>query len=114
VSEEPTTIGPAAPEAPVIRVSEHPAAARSIRRLRGWAGIAGFVLLVLLSRRAGLPGTDTVLRALIGGVAFHLVAWVLALAVWRRLVIIELEQAHRRRQDAVRAAFEEAAEAAAG
>jgi hypothetical protein len=43
-----------------------------------------------------------------------LVAWVLALAVWRRLVIIELEQAHRRRQDAVRAAFEEAAEAAAG
>ncbi len=85
---------PAGP--PQIRVSAHPRARAAIRRTRGWAGIAGFFLVALLSLRAGVPAFDATLRALAGGLAAHFGAWICAVALWRRLVIAELEL-HRRR-----------------
>ncbi len=86
---------PAGP--PQIRVSAHPRARAAIRRTRGWAGIAGFFLVALLSLHAGVPGFDATLRALLGGLAAHFGAWICAVALWRRLVIAELELERRRR-----------------
>lgn len=111
MSEQPTTVAPAA--GPEIRICEHPAAARSIRRIRGWGGVLGFALVALLSWRAGLPGADLLGRALVGGIVAHLLAWVCAVAVWRRLVIAELEIARRRLQQAVERAQAEAEAAGA-
>ncbi len=86
---------PAGP--PQIRVSAHPRARAAIRRTRGWAGIAGFFLVALLSLHAGVPGFDATMRALLGGLAAHFGAWICAVALWRRLVIAELELERRRR-----------------
>ena len=80
-----------------VRVSDHPRARASIRRARAWAGLAGFALVLLVSLRAGVPGFDAALRALAGGVVAHFAAWACALALWRRLVIAELEAERRRR-----------------
>ncbi len=80
-----------------VRVSDHPRARAAIRRARGWAGIAGFAVVLLVSLRAGVPGFDALLRALAGGMIAHVMAWVCALALWRRLVIAELESERRRR-----------------
>jgi hypothetical protein len=79
-----------------VRVSAHPRAQASIRRARGMAGIAGFLIVGLLALQAGLPTFDVLLRALAGGIAAHFIAWVAALALWRRLIVAELE-VHRRR-----------------
>ncbi len=82
---------------PQIRVSAHPRARAAIRRTRGWAGIVGFFLVALLSLRAGVPAFDATFRALLGGLAAHFGAWICAVALWRRLVIAELELERRRR-----------------
>ncbi len=80
----------------VVSVQQHPRARAAIRRTRAWAGIAGFVVVLGLSLRAGLPGVDAVLRALVGGVVAHFGAWICAVALWRRLVVAEIEVARRR------------------
>ncbi len=81
---------------PRVRVSDHPRARAAIRRARGWAGIAGFSIVLVLALRAGLPAFDATLRALVAGIAAHLAGWMCAIALWRRLVLAELEL-HRRR-----------------
>lgn len=88
-TDAPTVIQPAA--APV-RLAAHPRAQRSVRRIRAQAGVAALVLGVVLSLRAGLPAWDAVARGLACGIAVHFVAWVIALAVWRQLVLAELER----------------------
>jgi hypothetical protein len=42
-------------DAQLISVRTHPRARAAIRRMKGWAGMAGFVLTVLLSLRADVP-----------------------------------------------------------
>ena len=76
-----------------IRVGAHPRARRSIRRVRAQAGIAGFVVTLLLAQQAGVPAFETLLRALAGGVVAHFVTWAFAIALWRRLIVAELEAA---------------------
>ena len=80
-----------------IRVKAHPRAAASIRRVKGMAGLAAFVGTLLLSLRAGLLVPDAVARALVVGVATYFAAWAVAVAIWRQLVLAELESAHLRR-----------------
>ena len=79
----------------VIRIGAHPRARRSIRRVRAQAGIAGFVLTLLLAHQAGVPALETLLRALAGGIVAHVVTWAFAVSLWRRLIVVELEEAHR-------------------
>jgi hypothetical protein len=98
---------------PMVRVSHHPRAAASIRRIRGGAGLAALVVATLLSLRAGLPGFDAVVRGLVAGVVAQFVAWTAALVVWRHLVLAELEGARRRRMAAIEAARAGADDAAA-
>lgn len=88
------------PPETTVSVVAHPRASRSIRKLRGRAGIAGLVIVTWLSLRAGLPAFDAVLRGLAGGVAAHFLAWGAGVVAWRHLVLGEL-LAHRDRQRAL-------------
>jgi len=90
-----------------IRLSEHPRARAGIRRSKGWAGLVACVLVGLLSLNAGLPGTEAALRALAAGVGAYLLAWFVAVTVWRQLALAELEAA-RERREARLAALDEA------
>ena len=76
-----------------IRVGAHPRARRSIRRTRAQAGIAGFAIVLLLAMNAGVPTFEALLRALAGGLLLHFGTWACAIALWRRLIVVELEAA---------------------
>jgi uncharacterized membrane protein YccC len=79
-----------------IKISEHPRAVESIRRAKGWGGLAGFGLIAYLSMQAGTATPDLLLRALIGGVVGYVLAWTLAVIVWRQLAPAELKAATAR------------------
>jgi hypothetical protein len=106
----------AAPAGNVLSIRSHPRAARSVRRTRARAGIASFFLVLLLSLAAHVPAFDAVVRALLAGIAMNLIAWWLAMALWRQLIIGELRALHVKRveqREAAVAAAEAAAAAAA-
>jgi len=87
-------------------VANHPRAGAQVARAKAWGGLAGFALVALLSWRAGAPVTDTLLRALAGGVVGYVAAWAAAVLVWRHLVIAELRavRGHRAAEASRRAA----------
>jgi uncharacterized membrane protein YccC len=80
-----------------ITVGSHPRARRSVQRWRALGGLIGFGLTLLLSLQAGAPAFDATARALIAGIALHLVAWAVAVTVWRQLMLAELRAMHERR-----------------
>ena len=84
-----------------MRLSEHPRAKAGIRRAKGAAGLGAFLLVGLLSLRAGLPTPDAAIRALLGGVVAYFLAWRIAVTVWRQIALAELEGARRRRQERI-------------
>ena len=79
-----------------IRLARHPRARRDIGLAKGWGGLGVFVLTLLLSLRAGLPLADALGRAIVGGVVGYLVAWAGVVAVWRQVLLAEMES-HRRK-----------------
>lgn len=95
-----------------VRLSDHPRAAVSIRRVRGWCGLIGFVAVAVLSLRGGLPLPDAILRGLAGGVAAHFAGWFVALKLWKQIVLGELlvlaERREKRLEQLRRRAAEEA------
>jgi hypothetical protein len=103
VSDAPTTVQRAAGP---IAVTAHPRASRSVRRVRAAAGLAGFLITLLLSLKAGVPAWDATARALVAGVILHLTGWAVAVAVWRQLILAELQAAHDRRVERARARAE--------
>lgn len=106
--------GKRAGDGPVLpSVANHPRAGEQVRRAKAWAGLAGFVLVALLSWSAGVPVEDTLLRALAGGILSYLVAWAVAVAIWRNLVMTELRvMRDQREQEAAERAAARAAAAA--
>ena len=78
------------------RLSQHPRARRQIRQAKAWGGLAGFVLVGVLSLQAGSLPADALTRALVGGVAVYLAAWVLAVVVWTQIARGELIVAEQR------------------
>jgi hypothetical protein len=87
-------------EAPAaISVAAHPRARVSIRRVRARTALAAFAIVLLLSLNAGVPAQEAALRALIAGLVGNLVGWGCALAVWRSLVLAELEVVARARRE---------------
>jgi len=76
-----------------IRLASHPRANASIRRIRGIAGLAGVVLVLLACMSSHVPLADALLRALVGGVVAHFAAWGIAVYVWRKLAVAEVEAA---------------------
>ena len=88
-------------EWPVISVSAHPRASHAIRRMKAWAGLIGFVLVGYLSYDAGVVPFEALLRALAAGVVFYVLAWVVAVTLWRSLVVEEARQEGERRREAI-------------
>jgi len=80
--------GPAV-SATAISVSAHPRAAYAIRRAKGFGGLFGLAVVGWLSCRAGALPVDAAIRALVGGMAGYVAAWMVAVQVWRHLVIAE-------------------------
>jgi hypothetical protein len=75
-----------------LSLAGHPRAVRRVAEAKAWGGLGGFVLGGYLA----LPThslTEAALRALIAGVVCYVVAWAVAVSVWRRLVVAELRQA---------------------
>lgn len=98
-AEAPTELHEAAePPAPPegVSVRSHPGAVGGIRRTRARTALAAFVLVGLLSHRAGVPASTALARALAAGVLGFLAAWAVAVAVWRHIILAQLEQARQR------------------
>src|SRR4051812_14359391 len=78
-----------------MRLSEHPRASRHIRKAKGWGGLAAFMLVGLLSLRAGVPFFESGLRALLAGAAGYAVGWGITVLAWRHLAVAEVRAAER-------------------
>ena len=94
---------------PLVSLAEHPRAGRSIRRIKAWGGLVAFAATGFASHATGMGLSASILRALAGGIIGSLLAWWLALIVWRNLLQAEaratIERAVlRRREQAARAA----------
>ena len=88
--------GSAAESDMLPRLSAHPRARRQIREAKGYGGATGFVLVALLSLQADVTYFDAGVRALVAGVACYVVAWAIAVAVWRHLARAEVTLAEQR------------------
>ncbi len=92
----------------VFSVSANPRAAESIRRAKGWGGLAGFLIATYLSLNASVPIAGALERGLIAGAAGYLLAWACSVTIWRQLMISQLreaaEQAKQARQQRAEAA----------
>lgn len=84
---------PGAPEGHAIRLCDHPRAHRQIELVRGWGGIAAFLLVGFLALRAGVPAWSAGLRALAAGAVAYVACWALAVLVWRHLALAEADAA---------------------
>lgn len=78
------------------RLSQHPRASRQIRQAKAWGGLVGFLLVGVLSLQAGSLPADALTRALTGGVAVYLAAWVIGVVVWTQIARGELIVAEQR------------------
>jgi hypothetical protein len=101
-----------------IKLSGHPRAKHQIRVAKGWAGLAGCVFAGYASWHGGAPFFDSVLRALLWGVAAYLLVWFCAVQVWRQVAIAEVRAAEKiwreRKAEAEQAARERAMAGSAG
>ena len=88
-------------EWPVISVSAHPRASNAIRKMKAWAGLAGFALVGLLSWQAGVEPFESLVRALLAGIALYIAAWMAGVTLWRSLVVEEARQEGERRREAI-------------
>jgi hypothetical protein len=92
-------------------IAGHPRAKASIRRAKGWAGLAGFAIAAFVSIQASVPMFQTGLRALGAGIIGYMLAWWFGVLVWRQLIIAEQKAAYeiieRRRSEEEEAAGDE-------
>jgi hypothetical protein len=91
-------------------VSKHPRARRSIRMIKGWAGLVAFIVVEYQCLHGGMPFDQALVRSLLAGIVAYVAAWLIAVVVWRQVVLAEIE-AFRRKLIA-QAEEEAAAEAA--
>lgn len=91
-AEAPTPL----PDGNGIRLSEHPRARRHIGIAKGWGGMIAFLLVLKLSRGAGLPWSDALERAVVGGIVGYLTLWMIAQTIWRHIALAELEDLRKR------------------
>jgi hypothetical protein len=75
-------------------IANHPRARASIRRAKGWAGLAGFAIAALVSIQASVPMFQIGLRALGAGVVGYMLAWWFSVMVWRQLILAEQKAAY--------------------
>ena len=80
--------------APGSSIATHPRARGSVRRVKAWAGIGGFVVAAVLSLQASVPLFQVGVRALGAGVVGYLVAWWFSVLIWRHLIVAEHRAAY--------------------
>jgi hypothetical protein len=92
-------------------IANHPRAKASIRRAKGWAGLAGFAIAAFVSLQASVPLFQVGLRALGAGVLGYMLAWWVGVLVWRQLILAEQRAAYalieRRRAEAAERASDD-------
>jgi hypothetical protein len=99
-----------------VSIAAHPRAKAAVRRVRARTALAAFIIVLLLSLHAGVPGQDAALRAVAAGLVGNLIGWACAIGVWRQIVMQEVrtvEEARRERARARAEAHAAVAEAAA-
>jgi hypothetical protein len=88
---------------PYSSIATHPRAFASVRRARSWTGIGAFVIAAGLSLKAGVPFSESLLRALGAGLAGYLLVWWGSMRIWRQLMIAEqraaIAEINRRRAE---------------
>jgi hypothetical protein len=92
-----------------VSIANHPRACASIRRTRARVALGTFVLVLVVASRAGVPGQDAVLRALVAGMGAFVCAWAVGLLLWKQIVMSELRTAYERREARRRTVLEAAA-----
>lgn len=92
-----------AEQSPGSSIATHPRARASVRRVKGWAGIAGFAIAAALSLQASVPMLQVGERALAAGVVGYMLAWWVGVLIWRQLIIAEqraaMAEIERRRSE---------------
>lgn len=76
-------------------VGKHPRARRSIRTIKAWAALLTFLIVAYKCLRHGMTFDQSLVRALLAGIAAYVVAWIVAVIVWRQLVVAEIEARRR-------------------
>lgn len=92
-----------------ISVASHPRSAGAVRRAKGFGGLLGTILAMMLATKAGLPLLDAMVRGLVGGIVGYLALWAVAVAVARQLVIAEVRARYAELARATAAADADAA-----
>lgn len=85
-------------KARLVSLSDHPRAAPAIRRAKAYGGLGGFALTALVGFQHGAPLDGALGRALVAGIVGNLVAWAVAVAFYKRLLVAEATAASRRAQ----------------
>jgi hypothetical protein len=84
-------------------VAKHPRARRSIRTIKAWAALLTFIVVEYKCLKGGMTFDQSVVRALLAGIAAYVLAWIVAVIVWRQLVVAEIEAFRRRLIEAAEA-----------
>jgi len=80
----------------MISLADHPRAAASIRTAKGFGGLIGFAVVGIGSYVHGSPVPDSLLRAVVGGIAGQMLAWFGAVVAWRHILDGEAQAVVRR------------------
>ena len=64
----------------------------AIRHAKGSGGLFGFAVTGLAAHMHGELITSVLVRALAGGLAGYMVAWLAAVTLWRRIIRAELQR----------------------
>ena len=87
------------PKPRLVALSDHPRASRSIRQIKAWGGLLGFVVVTGFSYLGGMGIPDALLRGVIAGVAGQMLAWIAAIVLWQHLLEGEAQSAVRRAKE---------------
>jgi uncharacterized membrane protein YccC len=87
------------PKPPLVALSDHPRASRSIQQIKAWGGLLGFVVVAGYSYLGGMGAPDALLRGVIAGVAAQMLAWIAAIVLWQHLLDGEAKTAVRQAKE---------------
>ena len=90
-------------KAPLVSLSDHPRASRSIRQIKAWGGLIGFAAVGGYGYMSGLGIADALLRGVIAGVLAQVLAWAAAIVFWQHVLDGETRSVIRRSVESRRA-----------
>lgn len=96
-----------------VRLSTHPGAVASVKRVRARCGLIGFAVVFALCMLGDVPAFDATYRALIAGIVAHLAGWYVAILVWRQVIRQQVATAAEAYNERIRKSHLKAAERAA-